>query len=193
MNGMNSRNIIEKGFYSHPQTSGGVQLKQYIITKEGDKKCLLLRFFNDSELIINEMNITLTQQCGEESEPEKVKISLDGLNIHPGETFAMKNGVVISDSITDFTVEITEVISRDFVYKESGDSLVAKYDPRIKSSKKKSRVSRIVVKKKRVAITGLSALVAFIGIVLILLIGEYLSNRLFGSFSSAVLPLTRGF
>lgn len=192
MNGINSRNVIEKGFYSHPQKNGGVQLKQYIITKEGDKKCLLLRFYNDSELIINGMNIILTQICGEQSEPEKIRISLDGLNIHPGETFAMKNGIVISDGITDFDVEITEVISRDYVYKESGDSLVAKYDPRIKSSKKKKRVSRVVVKKKRVSVTGFSALVALIGIVVILLIGEYLSNRLFGSFSSTLLPFTGG-
>ena len=187
--GTNGYKIIEKGFYSHPQKNDEVQIKQYIITKDGNRRLLLLRFYNNSELVINGMNIILTQLKGESKEPENIKLALNELNIHPGETFAMKSGVVIADDCTDFLVEITDVISKDYIYKESNGKLVAKYDPRLKANKRKNRVSRVIVKRKRVAASKLSALVAIIGIALFLLIGEYLSSRLFGSFSSVIPPI----
>ena len=181
-------NVTEKGFYSHPQKTVSVQLKQYIITKDGDKRCLMLRFVNNSELIIDGMNIILTEIRKDAQEPKHTRLSIKELKVYPGDTFSLKNGIAISDDCIDFKVEITSVISKDYEYFESNGTLTPKYDPRFKVGKRKGKTAKLLIKRRRVSASIASAVVAIIGVTVFLFIARGISDRAFGNFAATILP-----
>ena len=184
----NERVVIDKGFYNHPQSSGQIQLKQYIFARENDKKCLLLRFFNESDIIIQGMDIVLKQIRAHGKEPKFSKLQLNRINVHPGEIYTTANGIVVSDDCVDFEIEIKNVRSRDYTYLENGGRLIPKYDPRAKDQVKAKRRGKISSKRKNISASKISILLAMIGIIGFVALGAYLSNRTFGSFDTLYLP-----
>ena len=182
----NERTVIEKGFYNHPQKSGRMQLKQYIIVREAGKKCLLLRFLNESDIIVTGMQITLTEIRSHDKEPKNTKVTLNGIKVRPGETYAVANAIVISDDCVDFTINISNISSRGYNYHESGGKLVSRYDPRQRYLTGK-KYGYITIKRKKITSSVISAVIAVLGIAGFILFGEYMSSRLFGSFDTAML------
>lgn len=189
MTDKNVRTVLEKGFYNHPQKSGEVQLKQYVIVKEKGKRCLLLRFLNESDILINGLNIILTETRSHGKEPKITRIRLGNLTAYPGQTCVPKNGIVLSEDCTDFTVEITSIISRGYEYLDRGGKWVPRYNPRLNTPPTRKGNGKITVKKRRMAKSGLSAVVAIAGIIGFLVLGIYLADMIFGDFVSPLLSL----
>ena len=182
----NERTVIEKGFYNHPQKSGRMQLKQYIIVREGGKKCLLLRFLNESDITVTGIEITLTQIRSHDKEPINTKVTCSGMRVRPGETYAMANAIVVSDDCVDFTINITRISSQGYYYYESGGKMISQYDPRqrYRTSKK---YGNITIRRKKITSSVISAFIVVFGLLGFILFGEYMSSRLFGSFDTALL------
>ena len=182
MKNNNERVILEKGFYNHPQRSGRMQLKQYIIVRENGKKCLLLRFFNESELVVNGMEIVLTKKASGGKLIDDVTVRLNGLSVRPGDTYTTTNGIVIDEECVDFTVELKSITSADYEYQDIKGRLVPRYDPRAKGVVRTNKYGNVSVKRIEVSRSRLSALIAVILVAGFSALAVYVSLRTFGNF-----------
>lgn len=127
---MSANNILEKGIYNHPQPSGCMTVKQYIIIEKNKKRCLLLRFCNESGLNITDMGFTVTQldSAGEVIETSTVKSA--AIRVNAGLTFSLKKAVVLNRRCTDFIVTVTWVISKGYKYEVRNGQMVPHFDTR---------------------------------------------------------------
>ena len=174
--------ILKKGFYNHPQNSEQVKLKQYVIAKEGKKKYVLLRFFNHSNLVISGMNLILTQIKSKGKKSERTTVFLQNITIYPGEIYATKKGIVISDDCVDFTIEIDNVLSKNYRYHERNGQMIAQYDPFLNPVARTKRQGKISIKKRNLGRNIWPILLAIVGIVGFIFLGIHLNMRLFGNF-----------
>ena len=172
--------VIDKGFYKHPQEAGQIQVKQYIIVRSGDKKLLLLRFFNESEVNVSGITIALTQ-INSRGEAKKVQtIAIPNAAVRPQDTFSTKKGIVIDEDCVDFKIEFKCIYSSSYVYRPVHGRLRPHFDPIKESDKFRSR-GRIMVKKTKLSRCHLSAIAAILGIIGTVALAVYLALRPFGN------------
>ena len=99
----NSRyNIVDKGFYSHAQSHGYMVVKQYIIAEENSKRFLLLRFWNASALVINSMELVITQIGINKQVIDTSVVQIESIQVQPGGTYTTVNGCFPIASSCDF-------------------------------------------------------------------------------------------
>lgn len=174
--------VIEKGFYNHTQASGNMNLKQYIITRRDNKKCLLLRFFNESQLCVTGMEFVLTQMDADGKVIDNSVVNLEKIKVRTGEVFIMNNGIVISDKCVDFTVQVKSLISAGYRYSVSNGKLIPEYDVRMNRRKKPKNYGKMQVTRKNLSSARLSAAVALVIIILMAVLGVDAALRPFGIF-----------
>ena len=162
----NSRyNIVDKGFYSHAQSHGYMVVKQYIIAEENSKRFLLLRFWNASALVINSMELVITQIGINKQVIDTSVVQIESIQVQPGGTYTTVNGIVISDKCVDFNVFIRYVKSGDYEYYERGGKSVPKYNAQPKSKRRSKEYGRMFISYRKLFS---SKLVAFVAVLLIL-------------------------
>jgi hypothetical protein len=122
---------LSKGYYEYPQISNFVSVKNYIFISQGDKKYVLLRFFNESDFAVNDIKLTLTQYDMQGKLIGKEKISLNNLKFSSGTTYASSKAIHISNKCVDFKVTFDEVVSGDYVYRVTNNNVVVHYEPKI--------------------------------------------------------------
>lgn len=168
----NSRyNIVDKGFYSHAQSSGCMIIKQYIIVEENSKRFLLLRFWNASALVINSMELVIEQIGVNKQVIDTSVVQVEGIQVQPGGTYTTVNGIVISEKCVDFNVFIRYVKSGDYEYYERGGKTVPKYNSQPKAKKRSKEYGRTVISKRNLFSSKLSAGVAVLLILAFFIIG----------------------
>lgn len=181
----NEKVILSKGFYNRPQKSGRMQVKQYIIIRENNKKCLLLRFFNESELTVSGMKITLTKLGSDSKAREDVEVNIDGINVRPGETYTTTKAIVLGDNCVDFIVDVKSIISAGYEYSDVKGRLVPRYDPRPYARSKSNQYGKASVKRVMASTSKLAACTAFVLVAAIAGIFIYISLRKFGNTGAA--------
>ena len=77
---MSGLQIISKGTYKGiTEKAFPLEVKEYVFARENGKKCLLLRFFNSSEINVTALTFWLIQKDSSGNEIRKRKITLDGI------------------------------------------------------------------------------------------------------------------
>ena len=186
--------VLDKGFYNHSQVSGGMIIKQYVVSEKGGKKYLLLRFFNESELCVNGMEIVVTQKGPEKQTLESSLVKLSKLKVFPGETYNSDEGIILSDQCVDFIVVVRCLISGGYKYYESNGKWIPHYDPRLNEKEKPKKYGRLVVHRKNITSSKISAFLAVILIAVFIAVCANVCSRSFGDFSSvASLSMPRFF
>lgn len=138
---MKNNSYLEKGFYSHPQIRGYMFLKQFMLIRKASKRCLLFRFENESALEFKAMELTLVQLDAEGNVIEKSKVKYKGLHVRPGALFCPESGVVVSEDCVDFKIKVTSLISGRYKYTPKNGDMVAHYDTRGYSDRKRAKLS----------------------------------------------------
>ena len=108
--------IISKGEYTHNQVRHFVNVKQYIFLRRNGKKCLILRFSNDSDFVIDGMDIKIIQL---DVNGNKIADSVFSSRIFyaaPGEIFSLTDGIEVEDNCVDFRLIFLKVNSSDYSY-----------------------------------------------------------------------------
>jgi hypothetical protein len=124
---MNSNlQIISKGLYrGNVDKAFPIEVKEYVFTRQDEKKCLLLRFFNDSQLNITAIHFWLVQKNSYGEQIGRDKISLDGIYCAQGAIFVPATGFFVDDRCVDFDVEMISAFSGEYEYKtKNGESFV---------------------------------------------------------------------
>ena len=122
--------IISKGTYDYYQQGAFLRVKDYIVTIIDGKKCLLLRFQNDSEVTINRIKIRLSTFDSNGKLLSKKSHVYESLNIKGYEEFALKSGILVNDDMSDFRVNVEFVTSGAYKFYFKHGLAIQKYDPR---------------------------------------------------------------
>ena len=123
-------NYLKKGEYTHPQTSGFLSVKQYILMEQEGKHCLLLKFENEMDLVITEAAITVTQLDEKKKQLGNIDIRYEDINIKKKRAFFPENAIVVDDACFDCIVNVRYVICNNIKYEVRGGYVVGNYDKR---------------------------------------------------------------
>ncbi len=121
---------FKKGFYNQKQIEGFPTLKQFILVERGGKRCLLLRFANETELTVDGMKFELTQFNATGEVVSKSKVEYTNMRFCPEQTYAAQRGIVVKDNCVDFRIDIIHVVSNKYKYVPRHGQAVATYDIR---------------------------------------------------------------
>ena len=110
------QNMLSKGVYSNTQLRDFVSVKNYIFLRHDGKKCLLLRFSNDSEAAIDAMSYTVTQMDMKGTVLEKTRVSEQTHGFLPGNVHAAEKALVVREDCHDFRVSFHEARSGRYLY-----------------------------------------------------------------------------
>ena len=123
---MSNAQMISKGTYKGiSEKAFPLEVKEYIFARENGKKCLLLRFFNSSDVNITGISFWLIQKNVYGEHICKKKISLDGIYSLAGRNYAPSNCFFVDESCADFEVEMISAFSGEYEYRtENGESVV---------------------------------------------------------------------
>ena len=121
---------IDKGVYSHKQIGGYMTVKQFMVVEREGKRCLILRFENESSLEVNAIEFTVIQRNTSGDVIGSSKIKHTHLSVGAGELYSPESGAVIKPECADFEIEMNSVVSGKYRYVFRGGQVTAHYDRR---------------------------------------------------------------
>lgn len=123
---MSSLQIISKGLYKGtPDRSFPVEIKEYIYSFKNDRRCLLLRFLNNSELNVDGICFWLIQKNSHGEEIHTEKIDVNGIVAEAGALFSPSEGFVVDEACVDFEIKMISVSSNGYEYRaKEGEAFV---------------------------------------------------------------------
>ena len=170
------RQYISKGFYERAQISDLVSVKEYIFVRHNEKKCLMLRFSNELNYVVNVMEFSVVQIDAAGKILETTKIKYSDLNFMPGTTYVDSSMIVVNEFCADFRIVFTEIISGRYKYTVRNGRYTVDYIkaevPIIKNSSKTKRIKRFSIRPRRVETPRFAAFLAtLVAFLLVLLCG----------------------
>lgn len=164
------KQYIDKGIYSHPQIGGYLTVKQFLLVEREGKRCLLLRFANESDFVIDRAEFTVKQYNAAGKMIGSVNIKYDGISIAVGDMFAPKNGIVVDETCVDFIVQMSYVGSGCYKYIFKNGSVIAYYEKAQKTDKRRvgKNTSKVTVRQKYRGSGKMYGLLAFLSFVLVI-------------------------
>ena len=149
-----NQSFIAKGIYTHAQVHGYFTVKEYIMLEEEEKRCLLIRFENEMDITVNEMDFVVKQFNSAGKLVGKVKMHYSDLSIEPGELYCTEQGIVVDNDCVDCVVQIKYLIGDTVKYVFRRGLVTEHYDPRGYDTKKKDvpahHKSHVTVRRKNV-------------------------------------------
>ena len=178
-----SKSYFKKGFYDHRQAQGLPVVKQFIVTESKGKRCLLLRFENETELDISCLKFILTQLDTSGKIIGVDAFEYKDISFRPGTVYSRGEGIVIADECADFTVDILYAVSGKYKYVSKNNGTAVVYDIRGYNTRSiiGDHASKARIKRKMPGIVFYGFL-AFIA-VLLLTLACYLTLSYDDSFS----------
>ena len=107
----------EKGIYSHPQPQGHILLKEYVLFKENGKRCLILRFANETIEPIDSFEFFLSLIDTSGQVIRRIKINEDNLKFGSNSLYSTKKAIVVEETCADFIVSIISYSSGSYKFK----------------------------------------------------------------------------
>ena len=107
--------IISKGLYKGSvDRAFPIEVKEYVFSRKDGQKCLLLRFFNYSDINITALEFWLVQKNSYGEQISKEKISLDNIYCGAGKVFSPSVGFAVDNKCVDFEVEMISAFSGEY-------------------------------------------------------------------------------
>ena len=171
-----AQQYIAKGLYQYSQISNLVSVKNYIFLRQNGKKCLLIRFSNDLDHIVDSMEFTVIQLDSAGKILEKTKVAYKNMRLMPGQNFS-STGIVVNEFCTDFKVIFQSVISERYKYVVRQGQVVIYYLKKpteiISEGKQSYYAAYRSVNQKRFGKPRLASLAAVIAVILMLFVNGF--------------------
>ena len=123
-----ARSVKER--YAHPQPDGLVSVQDFLLTMSDAGRCVLIRWSMDAEFPVDRFTFLFQQlDVGGEILGEET-VTYEGLDIPPaacGELFVPERAISVSDRCADIRVQLTELISGNYVYRIRGTRVEVDY------------------------------------------------------------------
>lgn len=178
-----SQQRISKGYYQYSQVNNFITVKNYMFLRDNDKKCLLIRFVNDSDFVVDSMEYVVVQLGVGGEIIKRSEVVCKKMKLAPGEIYASDDALVVDDYCSDFKVVFSTVRSGDYVYTVREGRVVADYTlppPALDIGKKKRgrRVRRFSVKRRYIRRPVIATLAPIVALILaILCVALYMTRE----------------
>lgn len=123
----NENAILARGMYRHNQHSSFVCVREFMFVRKKEKKCLILRFLNETDATLNAVEYTLNQLDIDGKVVDSSVIVHSNLRAHSGKTFSPRTALVLKDECVDFRIEMNKAMSGPYTYHLRGESVVVDY------------------------------------------------------------------
>lgn len=169
-----SQQRISKGFYQYSQVNNFITVKNYMFLREKGKKCLLIRFVNDSDFKVDSMEYTVVQLGAGGQVIDNIRVECKKMNLAPGEMYVSNESIVVDDYCSDFKVVFSRVCSGNYVYTVREGRAVADYTlPEVGlqvGKKKRVRpIKRFTVARKLISRPIIATLAPIVAVLLAIL------------------------
>lgn len=126
---MMEKQIISKGEYRHYQIDDFVSVKQYILLRTGEKKCLTLRFTNSLGCAVNAFKFLLVQMDIQGNVIGKKKVRINNIFFDAGTDYTSSKGIIVDEKCVDFKIQMLCVYSDRYRYKLKNNKIAIYYVP----------------------------------------------------------------
>ena len=123
------KQIISKGDYRHYQIENYVSVKQYIILRTEDKKCLTLRFTNSLGCNVDAFKFLLIQMDIQGNVIGRKKIKFEDIFFENGRDYTSCKGIILDEKCADFKIQMLCVYSDKYRYKQKNNKIATYYVP----------------------------------------------------------------
>ena len=162
---------IAKGVYQYSQIENFISVKDYMLVRSDDKKCLMFRFANNADYTITAMNFTITQLDNSGKVIATTKHMYESLTIAPDAQFVPDEGIVVDEKCHDFKVSFTEVRSDKYRYTVKNGKIQVFYDEdytRITTQKVSNRAECRNVRKLKIGKPKVAVFIAAFALFLVI-------------------------
>ncbi len=121
--------IFLKGIYSHPQISGFICARQYMIIVKDEKKYLTVRFSNDSDFTLTAVSIDILQLDSRGRILQKNTVSQQDMHLLPGSMFAPMSVVEADPKCSDVKVYVNYADSGEYRYTQRKGRITSNHLP----------------------------------------------------------------
>ena len=118
---------VTKVVYRYPQPAGFVSVKDFVFARNNGRKCLLIRFSNDTSFRIDRLEYTVTQLDDKGEVIGKTKQIKSGLSLEYGCIFTTPDGVIVDENCSDIRVDMENICSGKIKYRFENGELNAEY------------------------------------------------------------------
>lgn len=144
-----NKGVIEKGAYTHYQPGSFVQVKNYIITRKGDKKYLLLKLQNSFDRTVDAIKLKLVQFDTAGAVISSESFTHNGLRMFAGGNLVINSPLVLDSACVDFRIQIVYAIAGEYKYFFRNGQAVQTYDPRGYLNRKDTYVKKSTLQATR--------------------------------------------
>ena len=118
---------LSKGFYQYAQVGVPVSVRNYIFIRRDGKKCLLIRFANELEYVINAMDLTVVQMDTSGKILEYSDLHFTQMEFLPGSIYVPKSGLAVHEACTKFKVIFKTARSDSYEYYMQNGQVEVRY------------------------------------------------------------------
>ncbi|MBQ8409090.1 MAG: hypothetical protein IJY39_09545 [Clostridia bacterium] len=177
---------ISKGFYKYSQIDRFISVKNYMFVRANNRKCLMIRFSNDSDFTVNSMDFVIVQLDSAGALLATTKISYDSLSVAPGNTYTPDEGIIVDEFCTDFKIQFSCVCSGNYKYLVKKGKIAVLYQQEegalVPAQPRYNPVSKFSVKPLK---TGKPALAVFLGVCVLILVTLLNLNHMYWRYKEA--------
>lgn len=141
--------IVSKGLYNGTVDIGSpICVKEYVFVREKGKKCLILRFLNESDIVVNSFNFKLVQKNSDGDVITESKIAVNCIAWRAGEIFTPNDCFFVNDKCVDFDVKVISVLSNCYEYKTEGGESYVRYPIQGDNASRRAKKGDIIQRSK---------------------------------------------
>lgn len=122
------KQYIAKGNYRYSQIGHFVKVTNYIFLRNGKKKCLLLRFFNEMDEAVDGISYTVFQYDSQRNLIAHSQVSHRDISVNPHHSYTPSVSLVVQEKCVDFKVVFSQVSSGNYRYKVIDGVVSVYYD-----------------------------------------------------------------
>ena len=111
-----SEQIISRGLYNYNLPNYPIEVVQYVFIRQRGKKCLLLRFRNNSEFTINKFEYEIIQLNKKGEEIFRTTLKTPPMNEVSQSVFTLSDGIIVDEKCFDFRINYITLRTGDYEY-----------------------------------------------------------------------------
>ena len=160
---------LVKGDYLYAQPFDDFTVKQYMLVEQEGKRCLLLRFRNDSKMTVTGVEFIVKQMDAQGHPIGNITVRYSSVDIRPDSLYCPEQGIVVEHHCVDCIILMRYVVCDKVKYTFKKGHVRAHYSHRGYIQKKKTQERTHSHVERRYSGGGwFYRLIAFVSLILVL-------------------------
>lgn len=163
---------ISKGLYQYSQIDRFISVKNYMFVRTDNRKCLMLRFSNDSDYLVDSMDFVIVQMDSNGTVIGRTPVSYKALSFAAGTTYTPNEGIVVDEYCNKFKIQFACVTSGNYKYLVKDGKISVQYEKADKdlpsNPSRRHRIYSFAVKPLKNGKQGLAVFLAIVSLLAVI-------------------------